>query len=95
MSADREATYDTNRSTKDLGRQVLAETSLDNTVSTMSTSDTTPDNTDLGTVDFTLSTVDIGNTLTKIELSVLGSLNTFNLDQRNIGVLVTLGTFIT
>jgi hypothetical protein len=94
MSADREGTYDTNRSTKDLRRQVLAETSLDNTVSTMSTSDTTPDNTDLGTVDFTLSTVDVGNTLTKVELSILGGLNTFNLNQRNVGVLVTLGTFV-
>ncbi len=85
-------TYNTNGSTENLGRQVLSETSLDNTVSTVSTGNTTPDNTNLGTIDLTLSTVDIGDTLTEVELSILGSLDTFNLDQGDIRVLSTLST---
>jgi len=88
-------TYNTNGSTENLGRQVLSETSLDNTVSTVSTGNTTPDNTNLGTIDLTLSTVDIGNTLTEVELSILGGLDTLNLDQGDIGVLGTLSTLET
>jgi hypothetical protein len=61
----------------------------------VSTSNTTPDDTDLGTVDFALSTVNISNTLTEIELSILGGLDTFNLDERNVRVLGTLGTLET
>ena len=61
----------------------------------MGTSNATPDHTKLGTVDFTGTTVDIGNTLAEVELSILGGLDTLELDERNVRVLGALGTFET
>lgn len=84
-------TYNTNGSTKDLGRQVLAETSTNDTTGTMGASNTAPDNTELATILFSLGMVDISNTLAEIETSIVSGLNTFNLEKRNVGILVVLG----
>jgi hypothetical protein len=88
-------TYDADRSTKGLGGKVGAELGLDDTVSTVGTGNTAPDNTDLAAVDFTLGAVDVSNTLTEIELSINWSLDTLNLDKRSVLVLVALGTLVT
>lgn len=60
----------------------------------MGAGNTAPDDTDLAAVDLTLGTVDISDTLTQVELSILGSLNTFDLNQRSVLVLVTLGALV-
>lgn len=85
-------TYDADSSAKSLGRQVVAETSTNDTVGTVDTSNATPDDTELATVLFSLGVVDVSNTLAEIEASIVSGLNTFNLEERNVGVLVVLGT---
>jgi hypothetical protein len=87
-------TYHTDGSTKGLGGKVVAELGLDDTVSTMSTGDTAPDNTDLAAVNLTLGTVDVSDALAEVELSISRSLDTLNLDERGVLVLVALGTLV-
>ena len=60
----------------------------------MGAGNTAPDDTDLAAVDLTLGTVDVSDTLTQVELSILGGLNTFDLNQRSVLVLVTLGALV-
>ncbi len=52
----------------------------------MSSGDLTPDNSDLGTSDLLGGTVDESNTLTKVELGILGGVDTLNADQGDVGV---------
>ena len=52
----------------------------------MSSGDLTPDNSDLGTSDLLGGTVDESNTLTKVELGILGGVNAVNADQGNVRV---------
>lgn len=52
--------------------------------------DLTPDNSDLGTSNFLGGSVNVSNTLTQVELSLLWGRNTFNLDQRHIWVVNSL-----
>ncbi|RUP24482.1 hypothetical protein BC936DRAFT_138919 [Jimgerdemannia flammicorona] len=56
---------------------------------------TTPDHANFGTVYFALGTVYIGDALAKVELSVLRGLHTFNLDKRDVGILVALSALET
>lgn len=88
-------TYDADRSAKALGWQVVAEASLHNTVGTVSASNATPNDTELRAVLHSLCTVDIRDTFAEVELSILGGLDTFELNERDIGVLVALGTLVT
>ena len=52
----------------------------------MGSGDLTPDNSDLGTSDLLGGTVDESNTLTKVELGILGGVDTLNADQGDVGV---------
>lgn len=52
----------------------------------MSSGDLTPDNSDLGTSDLLGSTVNESNALTKVELGILGGVDTLNADQGDVGV---------
>lgn len=52
----------------------------------MGSGDLTPDNSDLGTSDLLGGTVDESNTLTKVELGILGGVNAVNADQGNVRV---------
>jgi len=52
----------------------------------VSSGDLTPDNSDLGTSDLLGGTVDESNTLTKVELGILGGVDTLNADQGDVGV---------
>lgn len=56
--------------------------------------DLTPDNSDLGTSDFFGASVDVGNSLTQVELSVFWVCNTFNLNQRDVWVVNSLGSLV-
>ncbi len=58
--------------------QKLPELSFDNTTVTVSSSNSTPDNSALRSVNFTGGSVDVGNTLTKVEERVLGSVYIFD-----------------
>lgn len=87
-------THHTDGSTKGLGGKVGAELSLDDTVTTVGAGDTTPDNTDLAAVDLTLGAIDVSDALAQVELSILRSLNTLDLNERGVLVLVALGTLV-
>lgn len=60
----------------------------------MSAGDLTPNDTDLGATDLLGGAVDKGDTLAKVELGLLGSGNTLNLDQGNRRVVGTLGALV-
>ncbi|KAF7584943.1 hypothetical protein EJF18_11106 [Clavispora lusitaniae] len=86
--------HDSNRSTEGLWWQVLLEFGSDNTVVTVSSGHLTPDNSDLGASDLLGSSVDVSDSLTQVELSVLWVLNTFDLDQRDVWVGDVLRTLV-
>jgi len=83
-------TYDADRGTEGLGRQVVAETSLDSTGATVGAGDAAPDAADLGAVDLALSAVDESDTLAEVELGVSSSLDTLDLNEGDVGALVAL-----
>ena len=85
-------TYDADGGTEGLGGQVVAEAGLDGTGATVGAGDAAPDAADLGAVDLTLSAVDESDTLAEVELGIGKSLHTLDLDERDIGALVALGT---
>lgn len=60
----------------------------------MSSGDLTPDNSDLGTSNFLGGSVNVGNTLTQVELSVFWGGNTFDLDQRDVWVVDSLRSLV-
>ena len=64
--------HDTDGGAEGLRREVLLEIGTDETGVAVSSSNLAPDNSDLGTTDFLRSTVDKSNTLSKIELGLLG-----------------------
>lgn len=86
--------HDTDSGTEGLGREVLLEVGTDNSRVAVSLGDLSPDNTDLGTTNLLLGSVDKGNTLTKVELSILEALDTLNLDQGARGVDTALGALV-
>ncbi len=51
-------------------------------------------NSDLRSVDLPLSTVDVGNSLAEVELSLLLSGNTLDLEQRGVGSGVSLSSLV-
>ena len=85
---------DSDRSTESLGWQVVSESSSDNTRVTVGSGDLTPHNSNLRTSNFLGSSVNVGNTLTQVELSILWSSDTFDLDQRDIWVVDSLGSLV-
>ena len=56
----------------------------------MGAGDASPDAADLGSVDLTLGAVDESDALAEVELGVSSSLDTLDLDERDIGALVAL-----
>jgi hypothetical protein len=56
-------TYDSARSTERVGGEVGSELGLDDTRVTVRPRDTSPHDSDLGAVDFSLGLVDVGNSL--------------------------------
>ncbi len=85
---------DSDRSTESLSWQVRSELSSDNTGVTVSSVDLTPDNSDLGTSDFLRASVDVGDSLTQVELSFFWGGNTFDLDQRDVWVVNALRSLV-
>ena len=85
---------DSDRSTESLGWQIVSEGSSNNTRVTVSSGDLTPHNSNLRTSNFLGGSVDVGNTLTQVKLSILWSSDTFNLDQRDIWVVDSLGSLV-
>lgn len=85
---------DSDRSTESLSWQVRSECSSNDTGVTVCSVDLTPDHSDLGTSDFLGASVDIGDSLTQVELSVFWVGNTFNLDQRDVWVVNALGSLV-
>lgn len=61
---------------------------------TVSSGNLTPHNSNLRTPDFLGGSVDVGNTLTQVKLSILWSSDTFDLDQRDIWVVDSLGSLV-
>lgn len=86
--------HNSDGSTKGLWWQVLFEGSSHSTIVTVSSSDLTPDDSDLRTSDFLGSTVDVGYTLTQVEFSLIRRTNTLNLKQRDAWVVSALGTLV-
>lgn len=56
-------TYDSARSTESMGGEVVSELGLDDTRVTVRPRDSAPHDSDLGTVDFSLGLVDVGDSL--------------------------------
>jgi hypothetical protein len=83
-------TYDADGGTERLGGQVVAETGLNGTGTTVGAGDATPDAADLGAVDLTLGAVDESDTLAEVELGIGSSLHTLDLDEGDVGALVAL-----
>lgn len=86
--------HDSDRSTEGLWWQVLSEVGSDNTVVTVGSGDLTPDDSDLGTSDLLVASVDVGNLLTQVELGVLWRVHTVDLDQGGVWVDQVLGTLV-
>lgn len=86
--------HDSHGSTEGLWRQVLLEVGSDNTVVTVGSGDLTPDDSDLGTSDFLVASVNVGNLLTQVEFGVLRRVHTVDLDQRGVWVDQVLGTLV-
>ena len=85
---------DSNRSTEGLGWQIVSEGGSNDTRVTVSSGNLTPHNSNLRTPDFLGGSVDVGNTLTQVKLSILWSSDTFDLDQRDIWVVDSLGSLV-
>lgn len=60
----------------------------------MGAGDLAPDNTDLGATNLLGGTVDKSNTLAKVELGVLGSNDTLDLDEGCVGMVDVLGALV-
>lgn len=86
----RRVEHNTDRGTEGLGRQVGGELGLDNTVGTVRVTDATPDSAVLGTVLLGLGLVDVDDTLTTVEGSVLLVLDVLQLDQNLVRLEVAL-----
>lgn len=86
--------HDSDGSTESLGWQVLSEVGSHNTVVAVGSGDLTPDDSDLGTSLLLGASVDVGNSLTQVELSVLCRLNTVDLNQRHVRVGHALGALV-
>lgn len=86
--------HDSNRSTEGLWWQVLLEVGSHDTVRTVGSGNLTPDDSDLGTSHFLGSSVHVSNSLTQVELSILRSLDTVDLNQRNVWVGNVLRTLV-
>lgn len=86
--------HNSHRSTESLGGQVLDEVGSDQAVVAVGSGNLTPDHSDLRATDLLLGSVNVGNSLAQVELGVLGSVNTLNLDQGDVGVGHALGTLV-
>ena len=60
----------------------------------MSSGDLTPDDSDLGASDLLGGSVDVGDSLTQVELGLLWVGNTLNLNQRDVWVGNVLRTLV-
>lgn len=85
----------THRGAKCSRGNVVAELRAHNTVVAVRPGNTTPDHTVLLATGLVRGLVDVGNTLAKVELGVLGVFDTLNLDQRHVGVHRALAAPVT
>lgn len=85
---------DSDRGTEGLSWQVGLEVCSDGTRRTVSSGDLTPDDSNLGTSNLLRSSVDVSNTLTKVELGLLWSGDTLNLNQGDVWVGNRLGSLV-
>lgn len=87
--------HDSNGTTERLGRQVSGELSLNRATVSVVSGDLAPNGSDLGTSLQRLGLVDVSNSLAQIELSVLLGVDTLDLQDGVIGLLVTLTLRVT
>ena len=93
----------TDRGTKGLRRDVVAELRAHHTVAAVCPGNTAPDHTVLAAAHLSRGLVDVGNALmlaglthlAEVELSVLRALNALNLDERHVGVAEVLAAPVT
>lgn len=86
--------HNSDGSAKGLGRQVLLEVCSDDTVSAVRSDNLSPDDSDLGASNFLGSSVNVGDSLTEVEVGLLGRGDTLDLDQRDVGVNNALGALV-
>jgi len=87
--------HHTNIGAERLGREIVTKGSLHDARSAVWTSDTAPDDADFRTITDGLGAVDVGNALAQVELSLSGSLDAFDLNERLVLILGALSTFVT
>lgn len=73
-----------------LGGEVLSKASANNTTVTVRFANFTPDDTDLGAVLLTLSSVDVGDTLTEVGVNLRAVDNALETEKRPLRVLVNV-----
>lgn len=76
--------HDANTSSKGLGWDVVCEFGAYDARVAVWTRDAAPDNADLAATNLLVSLVYVCHTLAQVELGILGSLDTLNLDQRSV-----------
>lgn len=74
--------------------EVASEFRFDHTRISMGTSYSAPNNSNFGTFDGLLCSVNVGNPFAKIELGFLRGADTFNLNKRGVGPTVALSTLV-
>lgn len=86
--------HDTDGRAQGVRRKILLKLSSDNAAVTVGSSDLSPHDSDFGSVNLLAGTVYISDSLSKVELSVLSGSNTFNLDERSVGVCDMLAALV-
>ena len=87
--------HDADGTTEALGGQVLGELCADSATVSVSAGDLTPDAAVLGASLLRLSLVDVSDLLTHVEVSILLSGDTLDLNQRVVGMLIPHGSLVT
>jgi hypothetical protein len=78
--------HDSDGGAKGLGGEVVSESSSDHTGVTVGSGNLAPHDSDLGASDLLLGSVDVSNSLSDVELGLVGVGDALNLDERNVGV---------
>lgn len=85
--------HNSGRVSKRVGGKILSESSTDNTIASVGLGNPSPHNTDVGAVLVLLSgTIDIGYSLSHVEVSVFLGTNTIQLQERPLRILVNLAS---
>ena len=78
--------HDSDGRAKGLGGQVVSESGSDNAGVSVGSSNLAPHDSDLGASDLLVGSVDVSNSLSDVELGLVGVGDALNLDERNVGV---------